>query len=148
MMLRKKSLLILAVLILLGGSFGCASAPVSHALMLAPLDQMSMAVQAAPTATQQSYRFAAANADVLRHIPCYCGCNKLGHKSNYDCYISGQAATGQFSYSSHALGCTICVDITQEAMRLMRQGQSPAQIRDAIDTSFAHYGPGNRALGE
>jgi len=148
MRVQKKILLALAVLILLGGSFGCASAPASRELTLAPMEQMSMAVQQAPVAVQQAYRFAAANPEVVKHIPCYCGCNKLGHKSNYDCYISGQAATGQFSYSSHALGCTICVDITQEAMRLMRQGQSPAQIRDAIDTSFAHYGPGNRALVE
>jgi len=148
MTVRKKSLLILAVLILLGGSFGCASAPVSHALMLAPLDQMSMAVQAAPAATQQSYRFAAANADVLRHIPCYCGCNKLGHKSNYDCYITGQAAGGQFNFNDHALGCTICVDITQAVMQQVREGQSTAEIRDNIDGSFARYGPANRALVE
>jgi hypothetical protein len=145
----KRVLAALAVLVLIGGSFGCAgaTAPAPRALTLAPLAQMSMAVQQAPAAVQQAYQFAAANPDVLRHIPCYCGCGKLGHKSNYDCYIAGPAAS-QPNLNTHALGCAICVDITQEVMRLSRAGQSTADIRNAIDLDFAHYGPGNRALVE
>jgi hypothetical protein len=150
MLVRHKTLLALAVLILLGGSFGCAgpSAPATQALAMAPMDQMSPAVQQAPAAVQQAYRFAAANPDLLQHIPCYCGCNKQGHKSNYDCYVAGQDAAGQLTLNPHALGCTICVDITQDAMRLRREGQSTAAIRDFIDTTYAKYGPANRALVE
>ena len=144
MLAQKKLFLALAVLFLLGGSFGCASAPAPRELTMAPMAQMSMAVQQAPAMTQQAYRFAAANADLMRHIPCYCGCGKMGHKSNYDCYIAGQDASGRFQFDSHALGCIICVDITQAAMQRMRQGQPTDQIRDAIDAQFGHYGAGNR----
>lgn len=36
---------------------------------------------------QEAYRYAVANADALRYIPCYCGCGRSGHTSNRDCYI-------------------------------------------------------------
>jgi hypothetical protein len=148
MFVQHKALLALAIVVLLGGSFGCASAPVTHEVAMAPMAQMSMAVQQAPAAVQQAYQFAAANPDVVKHIPCYCGCNKQGHKSNYDCYVVGQGASGQLTLNTHALNCTICVDITQEAMRLVRSGKSTSEIRDDIDLNFAHYGPANRALVE
>ena len=42
----------------------------------------------APATTQAAYRFAAANRELLRYIPCYCGCGAEGHTSNWDCYIA------------------------------------------------------------
>ena len=147
---RQKILLMLAIMVMLGGAVSCSgsTAPATQELAMAPMAQMSVEVQQAPVAVQQAYQFAAANADLLKHIACYCGCNKLGHKSNYDCYIAGQDAAGQLTFSTHALGCTICVDITHDAMRLRREGQSTAAIRDFIDTTYAKYGPANRALVE
>ena len=150
MLTRQKVLLFLAILVMVGGAVGCtgSTAPATQELAMAPIAQMSMEVQQAPVAVQQAYRFAAANPGLLKHIPCYCGCGKQGHKSNFDCYVSGQAPSGQLTLSTHALGCTICVDITQDAMRLARAGRPTAEIRDYIDTTYAHYGPANRALVE
>jgi hypothetical protein len=34
------------------------------------------------------YAFAAQHSDALQHIPCYCGCVRIGHRSNLDCYIT------------------------------------------------------------
>ncbi len=137
-------------MVMVGGAASCSgsTAPATQELVMAPLAQMSMEVQQAPLPVQQAYQFAAANPDLLKHIACYCGCNKLGHKSNYDCYIAGQDAAGQLQFNPHALGCAICSDITHDAMRLRRAGQPMAAIRGFIDTSYARYGPANRALVE
>ena len=150
MFTRQRILLGLTIIVLVGGAASCSGspAPAPQVLALAPMEQMSPAVQQAPAGVQQAYRFAAANPDLVKHIACYCGCNKQGHKSNYDCYVAGQDANGQLTLSTHALGCTICADITQDAMRLRQEGQSTAAIRDYIDTTYAKYGPANRALVE
>jgi Protein of unknown function with PCYCGC motif len=144
---RPKIILAFAVLVLLGGSFGCsgASAPASPDLAMAPMAQMPSSVQQAPVTVQQAYQFAVANSDLMKQVACYCGCGKVGHKSNYDCYVSGVDAAGKFAFDQHALGCSICIDITQDAMRLLRQGKSVADISRTIDTAFAKYGPSNMA---
>jgi hypothetical protein len=47
------------------------------------------------------YRFAADHGDVLRHMPCTCGCGDLGHASNRACYIKGEAGE-RVTWTSHA----------------------------------------------
>lgn len=90
-------------------------------LQTMPIDQMPMEVQSAPMSVQQAYQFAAANPDVMKDIPCYCGCGNVGHTSNYSCYVSGVDNKGKLIFDNHALGCSICVDITQDVMRLLRE---------------------------
>jgi hypothetical protein len=43
--------------------------------------------EAAPT-VQEAYRYAVANPDVMRYMPCFCGCGAQGHTSNLDCYVA------------------------------------------------------------
>jgi hypothetical protein len=76
-----------------------------------PSDRLPTQLQSAPTSVREAYRFAAANPDLMKQIPCYCGCGAVGHTSNYACYVSGQGAQGQLAFEFHALGCSICVDI-------------------------------------
>jgi hypothetical protein len=119
----------LAALMLVGGLLtGCgsqASAPMTE-MAMAPLHSMPMAVQEAPVAFQQAYQFAIANPEALADVPCTCGCDQFGHKSNYNCYVAGTNADGSIVYDFHALGCQICVDITQDVMRQLRQGHGLA----------------------
>jgi hypothetical protein len=110
---------------------------------MAAMDGMPQDVKSAPTVVQQAYQFAAANPDVMKNIPCYCGCDDLGHTSNYACYVSGEDANGQLTYDSHALGCSICVDITQDVMRLLKLGKPMPEIRTYIDETYSQYGPAN-----
>lgn len=99
-------------------------------------------VKAASKTAQEAYQFAFANPDVLKEIPCYCGCGDMGHTSNYDCYVS--AVEGEkIVYDAHALGCSICVDITQDTMRLLKEGKTTAQIKTIIDDTYSRYGPSN-----
>src|SRR5205814_462943 len=45
---------------------------------------------------QDAYRFALANPDVLKYIPCYCGCVNQGMTSNHDCYVKESRTDGTF----------------------------------------------------
>jgi len=123
----------------------CTTSPASGQsdLTMASMDGMPGEVKSAPTIVQQSYQFAAANPDVLKQIPCYCGCGAMGHTSNYSCYVSGVDENGTITYDSHALGCSICVDITQDTMRLLKQGPTVLEIKTYIDQTYTQYGPSN-----
>lgn len=132
----------LGVLIMgcVGGSMEDARNP---DLQMASIDEMPLEVQRAPVAVRQGYQFAVANAALLRQVPCYCGCGAMGHTSNAACYLSDAAGDDVTIFDSHALGCSICVDITQDVMRLMRRGEDLAEIRAFVDGTYARYGPSN-----
>lgn len=107
------------------------------------MDQMPMDVQSAPVAVREAYQFNAANPDVMQNIPCYCGCGDIGHTSNYDCYISDVDTSGKIAFDNHALGCSICVDITHDVMRMLKDGKSPQDARVYVDATYSKYGPSN-----
>jgi len=50
---------------------------------------------------------------------------------------------GTITYDTHALGCSICVDITLDTMRLLRQGKTVAEIKTFVDQTYSQYGPSN-----
>lgn len=136
---------LLVILLVVSGTLSGCNGQVAddHAVAMAPMDQMPADVQSSASTVQQAYQFAGANPEVLQALPCYCGCDKIGHRSNHECYVAGVEADGQVKFDSHALGCSICVDITQDAMRLLKQGQSVTTIKNYVDTTYAKYGPSN-----
>jgi len=112
-----------------------------HAYRLASLSQMPDAVQEAPAAVREAYRFAVYNEDTLSQLPCYCGCGAMGHVSNYSCYVEEGAEIGEIAYDTHALGCSICVDITRDAMRMLDGGKSVDEIAEYVDAMYSRFGP-------
>ena len=40
------------------------------------------------------YAYAARRPDVLKYMPCYCGCERQGHSSNRDCFVKSKTAAG------------------------------------------------------
>jgi hypothetical protein len=112
-------------------------------LNMASMDHMPAEVKAAPVTVQEAYQFNVANPDVMKNIPCYCGCGSVGHTSNYDCYVSQVDDKGNVTFDNHALGCSICVDITQDVMRLLREGKSTQEARAYVDATYSKYGPSN-----
>ncbi len=121
----------------------CSSAQKGVELKMAPMSGMPAEVQSAPVSVQQAYQFAVANPDVMKQIPCYCGCGSIGHTSNYSCYVSGVNDKGGITFDNHALGCSLCVDITQDTMRMLKDGKSPGEIRASIDATYSKYGTSN-----
>lgn len=110
---------------------------------MASMEIMPAEVQAAPVLVQQAYQFAVANPEVMKQIPCYCGCGAMGHASNYACYVSEVDDNGTVTFDTHALGCSICVDITQDTMRQLEQGKPVSDIKAYIDQTYSQYGPSN-----
>lgn len=115
----------------------------AHEMQLAPASMLPDFARAAPDRVQEAYRFAIANPAPLKNVPCYCGCGGLGHTSNYDCYIK-DTHSGKITFDDHAAYCQICVDITQDVIRMTRAGRAPPQIRDAIVTTYSQRGPSNQ----
>jgi hypothetical protein len=136
---------ILVIVLILPALAGCSASGVSAGvdLNMAPMSDMPISLQQAPVSVREAYQFAVANPEALKNVPCYCGCGAVGHTSNYACYVTEVKPGGEIVFDQHALGCSICVDITQDVMKLIRQGKSPQEIRTAIDATFSQYGPSN-----
>ena len=126
-----------------GAAAGGETAVVANSRVprMAPLEQMPHEVQKAPQAVREAYQFAAASPEIVAQLPCYCGCGTFGHKSNYDCYVDDVDPDSTITYDLHAIGCTICVDITQDAMAQMRRGNSLMEIQSYVEVKYAQYGP-------
>jgi hypothetical protein len=150
---RKLFFSLMIGLISLTGLSACSAQSSSEEIHLnmASMDLMPAEVHSAPVTVQEAYQFNVANPDVMKDIPCYCGCGNIGHTSNYDCYVSdvdkaGNPSTGSgqaITFDNHALGCSICVDITRDVMRLLKDGKSLQEVRASIDATYSKYGPSN-----
>ena len=74
-------------------------------LVLAPESELPQTVLSQPEHVREAYRFAIANQELLEQIPCFCGCNGVGHTSNFSCYVADDGGPGpvaEFEY--HAVG--------------------------------------------
>lgn len=142
--MRKISYLVIVTLLLLSLiASGCSSQNNEKSYSLAPTEELPEEVQAGPASVRQAYQFAVANPDILKEIPCYCGCGAMGHTSNYACYIQDDTLPDDLVFDGHALGCSICVDITFDTMEMLDSGMSLPEIRMEIDTVYSAYGPSN-----
>ncbi len=140
-------LLITFAIPMLFGITGCSSsngASSVSALHFATMSDMSQKIQSAPQTVSDAYRFAVANPEATKNVPCFCGCGAMGHTSNYDCYVQDAPNNGKIIFDEHALGCSICVDITQDVMRMMGEGRAPPQIRQTILNTYSQFGPSNQ----
>ncbi len=121
----------------------CAANP-AHELKMAPMNMLPKNMQNAPTTVREAYQFAVANPDALKNVPCYCGCSAVGHTSNYGCYVKEVKGDSTVVFDPHALGCSLCVDISQDVMRMTRDGRARPDIRASILSTFSKFGPANQ----
>ncbi len=77
--------------------------PVAHAYTLAPDSVLTGNIKSASPNVREAYRFAVANIDVLRQIPCYCNCGDE-HKSNAECYIKAVKPDGSIVFDPMSYG--------------------------------------------
>jgi hypothetical protein len=82
------------------------------------------------------YEFAARHPEVLQFVPCYCGCEQLGHGANHDCFVKSRDAQGRVQWNDHGTHCAVCIDVARDAMMMSNSGVAPAQIRAAIDQKW------------
>jgi len=90
------------------------------------------------------YRFAAEHPEVLSYVPCFCGCERGGHKGNDDCFVKSRNAQGDVTeWEPHGLDCAVCLDVANEAMQMTRSGASVRDIRAAIEAKWNRPGSGH-----
>src|SRR5688500_617154 len=98
-----------------------------HTGALPPLPRVSYQPPRPMAVVQQVYEFAARHPEVLQYVPCYCGCERVGHNGNHDCFVKSRAANGQVTaFDEHGMHCTICIDVARDAMTLFNGGVSPS----------------------
>ena len=139
-------------LLVLIGTFvlsACGSPAIKDSLPT-PMATLRMAempdfVQNALPKTQEAYQFAAANPRALLTVPCYCGCSRIGHKNNLDCYIK-DSSNGKITFENHAAFCGVCVNITHDVMQLQTEGKTPLQIRTYVDIQYGSVGPSTNTI--
>lgn len=68
-----------------------------------------------------AYEVAQKKPRLLAQLPCFCYCDRFGHKSLHDCYAS-----------NHAEECDVCMREALEADQMDSQGMTPQEIRAAI----------------
>ena len=72
-------------------------------LPMPPLPYTSQ-MSGTPEHVRQAYVFAAQNPGVLGYVPCYCGCELDGHRSNVDCFVESRAPNGAVqSWDTHGM---------------------------------------------
>lgn len=84
----------------------------------------------------EAYAFARTHDTVLREIPCYCGCQRSGHRAVLDCFVLRLDPNGRVVWSDHAMSCQVCVEVVRDALMMSRQGLSPIEIRVAMDKKY------------
>jgi hypothetical protein len=120
---------------------------VSEPVAMTPVERLPIQIQRSPKAVREAYQFAVANPVILKQVPCYCGCGGVGHTSVHSCYVAVDTPGEPIRYDGHALGCSICVDIALDALRLTREGMSPEMIRAYVDRNYGQFGTSNMWSG-
>ena len=55
--------------------------------------------------TRAVYQFAAEHPEVLKYVPCYCGCETSGHPHNESCFVKRRDAQGNVvEWDTHGYG--------------------------------------------
>ncbi len=77
--------------------------PVARAYTLAPESVLTGNIRNAPPNVREAHRFAVANPEVLKYIPCYCNCGSE-HPSNAECYIKEVKPDGSIVFDPMSYG--------------------------------------------
>jgi hypothetical protein len=55
--------------------------------------------------TRAVYDFAAQHPEILKYVPCYCGCESSGHPHNESCFVKARDAKGNVTaWDAHGYG--------------------------------------------
>ena len=79
-------------------------AATAHRYKLVPENILPEDLKKYPDEIREAYRFAVANRNTLRYIPCYCGCGEQGHTSNASCYVKDNSPPGKIEFDSMSVG--------------------------------------------
>jgi Protein of unknown function with PCYCGC motif len=111
---------------------------------LPPIPFQAYAPPRPPEVVRAVYKFAAEHPEILSYVPCFCGCEREGHRGNDDCFVKARNAQGDVTeWEPHGLDCAVCLDVANEAMQMHRSGASVRDIRAAIEKKWASPSAGH-----
>jgi len=88
---------------------------------------------------ESTYKYAAEHPEVLRYIPCFCGCDKTGHKSSEDCFVKSRAKNGNVTeWNEHGMACAMCVAVAERAKVMSEQGAALKDVRADIEKRYGN----------
>ncbi|GAA4722181.1 PCYCGC motif-containing (lipo)protein [Brevibacillus fulvus] len=103
----------------------------------ASLDQLPSFLDHLDPQIVEAYKVAAANQDLLKTMPCYCGCGEsAGHQHNGNCFIKEVNQDGSVVWDDHGTRCGTCMEIAVVSSQMKAEGKSAVEIRQFIDNAF------------
>jgi len=79
--------------------------PHISASQLPPLPVVPFAPPRPMETVRAVFQFAALHPEVLHHIPCFCGCQEMGHRHNDDCFVKSRGPNGvPTEWEAHGMG--------------------------------------------
>lgn len=84
------------------------------------LDPTSVAPEA-----RAAYTIVKNKPKLIAQLPCFCYCERWGHGSLHDCFVT-----------EHAVTCDVCMNEAIQADQLDRQGMPAAEIRETIVAQY------------
>jgi hypothetical protein len=88
---------------------------------------------------QATYKFAAEHPEVLSYVPCFCGCDKSGHRSSEDCFVKSRAKNGDVTeWNDHGIACAMCIAVAERAKQMCEKGASLSEVRDDIERRYGN----------
>jgi hypothetical protein len=83
------------------------------------------------------YEAAGKSIDILKWIPCYCGCGEsAGHTSNMNCFVKQVNEDGSVVWDDHGTRCGVCLQIAVESIKMKQEGKTLQEIRSFIDKTY------------
>jgi hypothetical protein len=105
---------------------------------LPPLQFPGYPTPRSPEVVRAAYTFAAEHPEVLSYIPCFCGCERSGHRGNEDCFVRERAVNGDvIAWEDHGMECAVCLDVAERSRQLFAEGKSVAEIRATVEHEWA-----------
>ncbi|WP_419878206.1 PCYCGC motif-containing (lipo)protein [Brevibacillus centrosporus] len=105
--------------------------------MTASADQLPKFLDNQDPVIVESYKVAAANRELLKSIPCYCGCGEsAGHQHNGNCFIKEEKSDGSIVWDDHGTRCGVCMEIAVISSKLKEAMKTTKEIRDYIDNTY------------
>jgi hypothetical protein len=104
---------------------------------LPPLNFPGYPMARSPEVVRAAYKFAAEHPEILSYVPCFCGCERSGHRGNEDCFVKARDVNGDVvEWEEHGMECAVCLDVATRSQQMFASGASLSDIRAAVEKEY------------
>ena len=82
-----------------------APSPAARKITFPPIPNPGFAPPVPVDQARAVYQFAAEHPEILKYVPCYCGCESTGHNHNESCFVKRRDTQGNVTeWDTHGYG--------------------------------------------